>query len=461
MTARREFFLDTLLVGLVIASIFLSSKVWTDPTRYNSVQTDRPRVQSQPYVPEWTMPDIYRPTRVTVTLPDGTGAFGGPDSAVYSRVWRVVHPLLRSLRPIGIPRTVDDVDFEAWKELPSISLVLPVLAPFAEWGDRWGWNTFGLRSEVHLRIDRVILFLGDPGGMVFAGPTGNWQMIYLREPDLQALTELVHGLDASHLHEFAPLPADKAERETWVPSPGTIPLLELEVLQPDRVAVLNRFFPDLSVVRQIEENRSKSDDVDLNATSYTDGQKLIRIYNYGAIEYYSPDRSAGTAAPSFTQALTMAQDFVAAHGGWPQDIALTHWETIGNRVVLTFDLQKGVSGVPPLVSRHGYLSVGVTADRVVYLLREPSVRVMPTGPRRALTSVQDALGTLSEERPWTKFEKVRDVSLVYLSLSGHQQQMAEPYWVISLTWGPPYFIQALSLRESDGKRILPDLPIRP
>lgn len=455
MTYRRDRLLDALLAVLVLVSLVLSSRVWTDPTRYTSIPSDRPRVQSQPYVPEWTMPDIYRPEQVMVQLPDGRGTYGGPDSALYFQVWRQAKLVLQRLQPIGLPRPVPEAELEPWREGPMITLFLPVSQPLSEWADLWGWTVFGLRAEADFMVDRVYLFPKATGGVIFGGPAGRWRMINLTEPDLARFQEIIEGIEVQYLHAFEPLPTDRAVQEVQAPDPRFAPLLEMTAAQPDRAAVLSRFFPDLSVVRQIEEKRQNSDDLDQNATSYTDGQKLVRIYHYGAIEFYAPDRTVGTSPPTLSQALAMAEEFVTAHGGWPQEIVLTNWETLGNRITLTFDYRKGVSGALPTFSRHGFLKVEVAQDKVVYLFREPSPRLVPSGSNQALIDVQEALRHLAEEKLWTRYEKVRDAYVVYLFHSGHQRQVVEPYWVIHLTWGEPYYVNALAYTAT-GERVLPE-----
>jgi hypothetical protein len=461
VTAWRGLVLDLLLAFLVVGSLLLSSRVWTDPTRYEVARTEQPRVQPQPYAPTWTMPDIYRPVRIMVTLPDGQGTWSGPDSETYSRIWRAAKPLLQGLRPIGLPTVVGEGDLDAWRQGPVITLVLPLAMPLAEWADRWEWNAFGLRTESGHRVDRVVLFAGNPGGILFEGPEARLRMSHLFEPDLTELAGLVATIPVSDWRPHSALPDDKVDRLLHSPDIGHVALPRAIPVYPDRTAVLSRFFPDLSVVRQIDEKELKGADLGLTATSYTDGQKLVRIYDYGAIEYYAPDRAAGSLPPSFVQALNLAQNFVTAHGGWPQNVALTGWETVGNRVILTFDLHQGASNLPPVMTRHGFLRVTATADRVVHLFRDPAVQVDITGPNRPVISVREALRILSEERPWTRFEKVRDAALVYLLHEGPGRNALEPVWVISLTWGRPFYVRALAVPADGGGRLLSDVPRRP
>lgn len=81
---------------------------------------------------------------------------------------------------------------------------------------------------------------------------------------------------------------------------------------------ISSFFNDFSVARKIQERDG--------AVIYTDGQRGLRIYSNGALEYSSPVAKDQKRDIGFYEALKVAVDFVNTHGGWPHGSYLDSYE---------------------------------------------------------------------------------------------------------------------------------------
>ncbi|HEY8345830.1 MAG TPA: hypothetical protein VIL07_00980 [Symbiobacteriaceae bacterium] len=429
MQQRREVFLNGLLALLVLSSILLSARLLYSPGETSPVGGT---ADVQPPPPDWQgeMPDVYRPERILVQPRADRGALLLPGSAPYEAMWKTVWSLLAESEP-------DWSAVEVYPDrvvAPAVTLVLPVPAPLEHWAEQWGWDAPD-PSLGSVRIDRVRLLTGEEAGMVLSGPAGDAYRIRSLSPDQrQRLQNQVADLDESLFTEYRPVSVvDESIRllaGLTVPALDAVPWARVSGLTPDPVWEKIRYFPDLSVVRQIDET---------NAQSYTDGQRLLRILASGVLEYRTADLD-GTG-PDLQQALELIEDWVMARGGWPEDLVLTGWIQQETRTILTFEDR--VAGPLPVETAGGALRVHVIADagnprsaRVTFLQRYPEL--LPAFDRKVLLPVispEEVLQTAADRYPQVlKASAVRDLYLAYLvqpgSRPGDVSWHIEPVWVI-------------------------------
>jgi regulatory protein YycH of two-component signal transduction system YycFG len=130
----------------------------------------------------------------------------------------------------------------------------------------------------------------------------------------------------------------------------SLPTLQWEREKLDYQRLLKVFFIDMSLVRRIEEKDG--------AVIYTDGQKGVRIYSGGAVEY----AMAGGRGRflSGERALAMAGEIIALYGGWSSSLHL--WVPPGFESPVARQKLFFLTYVEgrPLISPEGGVSLSVT-----------------------------------------------------------------------------------------------------
>ncbi len=176
--------------------------------------------------------------------------------------------------------------------------------------------------------------------------------------DLLLRFDRAEGLPTYRLADEEDLPPEAAAvftREVYLPE-GEVGLpvqrWEQERLDVDRL--LKVFFIDMSLVRRIDEKDG--------AVIYTDGQKGVRIYPAGAVEYTAAVAREGLLSGS--PALAMAGEIIALYGGWTAGLYL--WTPPGpeppeSRQQLLFT---PYAGGRPLISSEGGVSLSVSSRGV-------------------------------------------------------------------------------------------------
>ncbi|MGM0651203.1 MAG: two-component system activity regulator YycH [Bacillota bacterium] len=96
--------------------------------------------------------------------------------------------------------------------------------------------------------------------------------------------------------------------------------LNISPEQLDQDLILKTFFVDYSMARVIEEKDG--------ALIYTDGEKGLRLSSTG-LEFSSPLREEGQAAPTYSDALITGSSLIGYHGGWLDNLRLTSLELTG------------------------------------------------------------------------------------------------------------------------------------
>ncbi|MGE5675215.1 MAG: hypothetical protein ACM3XM_15305, partial [Mycobacterium leprae] len=317
----------------------------------------------------------------------------------------------------------------------TITVVLPIALRMEEWGSNWGWNTNKMTNPFII-VDKVTLTLGATPAVYLSGPSGSIYPIGpLGDKDAKQLQELVAKMDPSLFHKERPLalkdPGIHLAVGLTVPDIVEVPSARMAVRAPDEATEEARYFPDLSVVRQIDERDAKS---------FTDGQRLLRLSAAGVLEYRTVSTSG--FAPELKRAKDDIEDWMNTHGGWPQDLILTHYKQQSGRAAnLTFELRS--NGPYPVESLNGAIRVEVTgnrvdpgADSVTYFKRFPDTTAFAFGdtsypvitPEEALKKAQAAYESVFAQ------DSVREVHMAYQigSDDGKLSWWLEPSWVIKV-----------------------------
>lgn len=422
MERFKEHFLNGTLVVLVASSVALSSRVWFPHATPSPPAAKEALVQTPPPALDRRMPDVFRPERIIVERKDGQVAILPIGPGPYSAMWRLTRELLLEVRPSTGPLTsLDDETVPA--EVERVTLALPGILKMGEWADRWGWSTSG-QLNLAVRVDRVVFHFGK-SVMVSLGAAGaTYWFGPVPDADAKRLQDAIknlppaaftkrHAFDQKNLNVVI-LPG------VAVPEVKEVPVAVARTRRPDVTAEEARFFPDLSVVRQIDER---------DATSLTDGQRLVRVTAVGALEYRTAE-SAGQP-PDLARALATAQDWVGTHGGWPQELLFVHYLQLPGKTRLYFELRS--TGPFPVESAGGGLQVDMAADRVTEFQRYPDlVETQFTQRKMAIISPEAALQYAAGETTLFLFESVRDIHLAYMLRQ--RLQPLEADWVLEPSW---------------------------
>lgn len=422
MVTVKDHILNGLLTILVASSVALSAQVWFPSGPQGLPGAKEAQVQSPPPEVDRRMPDVFRPERIVVTRTDGQQAVFQSGTVLHGSLWRLTEGLLSDIRPGYTPPRSDEAETEA-AESESVTLFLPVPLRLVEWADQWRWSLFGLTNQLS-HIDRVTFVLGKGAGIYLSGPDGvTHQMGPFATTDQRILQEWIKELDAGLFGKHRPLDTKNLSVRL---QPGLtvrelvgMPMATVRARKPDQTAEVTRFFPDMSVVRQIDEQDAKS---------FTDGQRLLRFTTAGVVEFKTVYPTGVT--PEFSRGLQVAQEWVATHGGWPQEVILERFTQEPGTLSLRFELR--TSGPFPVETGTGALVVDLTADRVSYLRRFPEfTELVFTREQRMVITPEEALRAAAEQAPLALLNEVRDLYPAYLL---HQGRQGEPEWALEPVW---------------------------
>lgn len=444
MHSLKERLLDGLVFLFVIISILLSSRIWFPADPGIRAAAKEARVEAQPAGVDRRMPDLFRPERILVKRRDGAVAVLQMGTGPYNQAWALSQSVLTRLRPAVTLAASPESDEEA-VQTDAITLLLPAPLRLSEWSEHWNWNSFGF-SNLALRMDRVTFETGKRQGVYMAGPlAGAYRASPLTESEIEAVSGLVNAMDKSLF--FSPRRLNigdlsvRALRDVWVPNAQTMPLGGVRPQKPIQTVEEARFFPDLSVVREIQEQ---------GATSFTDGQRLLRLAGDGILEYRTADIRG--YAPELFRGIAYLQEWVAQHGGWPQDLVLTRFAQDSGKARFQFDLR--MQGPYPVETVGGALLIDlISVDRVTYLKRFPDfVSVTFTKAQVSIISPEEALKSAIDPVPAFLFEPIRHVEPVFLlqlqGVTGQFEWSLEPAWLFLVGDGRVY----VPARSDLGKR---------
>ncbi|MBP2019469.1 hypothetical protein J2Z79_002908 [Symbiobacterium terraclitae] len=426
-SGRREALLNLLLLVLVATSLLLSARIWTPAPLFGDPGTTEPNVKLQPPPIVREMPEVFRPTRVSIRDGEGGWAEVHAGSPTYRTLWRPIRQAITGLDVGGGPTLIGRVP-DLSQAGPSLQLHLPVALMVSEWADLWQWNVTALRNGA-IWVDRLTIVLGEPASVYLSGPPGfALHLADLPGEQRKALADRIEQIDPSLFRPYRSLELEDlgltALPDVVVPEVKQMPAARITVSLPDEREEELRYFPDLTVVRRIDER---------DARSLTDGQRLLRITGTGLLQFRTADASADEEVPRLARALEIARQWVGSLGGWPQDLVLRRYVREEQRGRLEFGVNTGWTY--PVESLPGAVQVHVSAaQRVVYFERAPTVQnVTFDGEPLAIITPEAALAHALPAAPVLKTEPVRSMYLTYLlkpGADGSGQWVADPTWVI-------------------------------
>ncbi len=330
---------------LVLGSLVLSYLLWFGaPTYEFSKPITSERIQ---FSSSRSLLEMVTPDRVIYTPEEGLYHIFRPGEDLYQVASNTLRVTLQEVE--GLQSASKEEGLEAWQ---GQGLCLEYQYPFP-------WQVLAGVESPPLNVKAFrLLWEGEAAWLVTV--EGDYYKIGLpgslpgsRSGLLKRISE-AQGLMAYRKADLSDIPEGMNvtfRRDIYLPLEElSLPVLQWEREKLDYERLLKVFFIDMSLVRRIEEKDG--------AVIYTDGQKGVRIYSGGAVEYTMAGGRGRLL--SGERALTMAGEIIALYGGWSSSLHLwvpPGFELPGARQKLFF--LPYVEG-KPLVSPEGGVSLSVT-----------------------------------------------------------------------------------------------------
>jgi len=422
-----------ILVFLVGLSVVLTGILWFGVRPLPAVNLSPAEDPIQLGLTKETI-DLLIPVRALVALEDGSLALLEPGSPLFQEGWAEVVGKMEQK--------------ELWLQPPSWE---PAPGPPDLVPGTWQWD-FPLALSLDCWRDLLHHEAGNggtapamarliltPGGEAYIcdeeGAYYPWDLdLRLPLPDAAGLP--LYRQPEVEGFTFAPGVYVPAE-ELFLPVLGAT----VETLPAESVA--STFFVDMSLVRRIKERDE--------AVIYTDGQRALRLYPSGVLEYNFPGLQEKTATLSFLTAWERSRLFVEQHGGWPPEIRAGEitGEVHDGAQHFRLNYYQYQKGIPLRLPRPA-LSLSVNSGGVVTYERLVVTPYQIDYPR-SLVNPLDLLAAAARGQEEKETEvHVTGISLAYFGRpAGGREYLLEPVWIIEMD-GEQFFYAAQS-----GKPVRP------
>ncbi|HZK25541.1 MAG TPA: hypothetical protein VFC74_09195 [Oscillospiraceae bacterium] len=411
----RERIKSVILFVLIITSVFLTTKLLFGRPYWETA--------SPPAYEQVTFGDL-RPLQEQI-LPvlrlgeDVDWLQLQPWDEGYQEAWEWLNWLFR---PRQAPTTTSLPDFTGLQVRLDFSLPVE-----PNW---WVTN----RQLNGLEIRQAVWFAEAPQAVWYQAANGKWLRGELTLPEqwesqLNELFAVGLKLRAAAAEELAIQPAAGS-----VLLPQEVPRLAVHTITAENLEtekLLGSFFVNLALVRRIEEGDG--------AVIYTDGQKGLRIFSHGELEFNAPENIPGANPQSLVDTLQQGAQYLQLMGGWPDHLYLQKaqltaqsikWEQRYTQELIFQSVQKGV----PLLGTNPTLRLYFSDRGVIYYHRQIYLLGSPVGtpsplvkPHQAVAAVAAALGTAVEEQRLVAVSPV-----LYFGSKATRQSLARPVWQVQL-----------------------------
>lgn len=403
---------------LVLVSLILSYLLWFGAPSYEfskPITSERIQFSNSRSLLEMIMPD-----RVIYTPEEGLYHIFRPGEDLYQVAFNTLRATLQEVESLQ-PASKEE-GLEAWQ---GQGLCLEYQYPFP-------WPVLAGLESPPLDV-KAFRFLWESEAVWLETVEGSYYKLGLPVSRFDLLQRIMEaeGLMAYRKAVLSDLPAGMNVtfgRDIYLPLGELyLPTLQWEREKLDHSRLLKVFFIDMSLVRRIEEKDG--------AVIYTDGQKGVRIYSGGAVEYTMAGGRGRLL--SGERALAMAGEIIALYGGWSSSLHL--WvppgiEFPGARHKLFF--LSYVEG-KPLVSPEGGISLSVTemgAQTYFRQLLTPTAQALSAGATiSASLALERALEYVAEERGLqTKIEITGFYPGYYHRQPLSEQKLILPAWFLEV-----------------------------
>lgn len=371
----REGLKTLLLLALVLCSVFLTARLLFGVPPLETV--------APPAYEKLAFGEL-RPTdrQVLPVLRFGLQQFY-PWSPGYALAWESIRQLIGSAPGISPERQA--------KPDPGEGAQLLVTFPLPVTPEVWG----AAPPDGLPPVTAIAWLAVDPGALWYQGARGDWLRATATNSRItpETLENIFRGAPAFRLADRQEWTNLGLELEDEVLLPVSLPALAPRSVMREDLDIdklLRSVFPNQPLVRRIEEREG--------ADIYTDGQKGLRLFDYGEVEFSSPKSEPGLEEMTLLTALRRTAQYLQLMGGWPEHLFVGRIAPEGPEdrgeiyAVAFFSVQHGIpllQQVPPVRLRF--------SDRgVVSYNRQVLVLGAETGPAKKLLSPLAAAASLAE-----------------------------------------------------------------
>lgn len=407
---NKDSVLGWILIALVGISLFLSYAIWAQipgglPT-FKDAKTDN----------KLDLATVVSPIKIAVHLGNSSHTIIKNSSHFYDEIVKYSDNALALLWSENLPETVDlSSDYFTHKKGIEVFYPTPLPAPFIK-------QLLDVETKDSLDdklIDSYIIIKNKYSVELFLrDDEDNYYKVggNLESPELD---ELIDGIADTNPPMYANLPSGNANISI---SPNTyvslqhyeLPVYSLNDDKNQEDHQVEKFFNDFSIVRRIQEKDG--------AVIYTDGQRGLRIYPNGALEYNFPGNKEKKDL-GFYDTLNIAVDFINTRGGWPQEAYLSSFslEKSDDSVIYKFNFRIRLEGYP-VISDEEYFCVSVEGNQVKNFYKN-IIKAETTGQTMDLISPIRALDIAVAQK---NVKKIDDIYPAYYI----KNNSINPVWII-------------------------------
>ena len=463
---KAEVVENLILAFLVFLSVGLSARIWLGTQVRVSGSDSAVYHALSPVGEAYYLSTAVTPGRIVVHLGEDRHTVFLPGFSGYERVWSAVTSSLREIDAAFLekpsPPSVEKSTVEMLRRTPGIELIISPPIHFGTWlevlsmipgasASEPGGPGGGRVTVRHYQVDRVAVFWdGSMRGFVRRADTGDYFELAFKGQTGKP-REIVE-LSSSVVPGYRELTNEKGvpvQEGIFVPKrPPYIARVEVnpEPVDPERTAA--QFFPDLTVIRRVEERDG--------CTVFTDGKGWLRVLGNGFLEFTRTDRARNPAGGlGVTGALGSAIEFIRFHGGWPEGMYLSSLAVAGdyeglpdNGVIYKLGFRARYRGIPVL-GEEGAVQVSVSSRGVLVYTRLPRQFGKSKEEPRQVLGADDALASLRAFLEKSGEHRLPIVADMYLAYSGArasvdtaQKGFIEPVWALCLADGRTVLVDA-------------------
>ncbi|MBT9172435.1 MAG: hypothetical protein DDT21_00816 [Syntrophomonadaceae bacterium] len=356
----------------------------------------------------------------------------------HDRIWETIRQLLAEAQGTSLERQEKPNPGEDGQLLVQFPLPVPP--------EVWA----GAPQSEMPAIAAIAWLAIDPGAIWYLDERGDWLRAVPANfrLDRETLRETFNGVASFHPADRQEWAALGLELEEEILLPASLPVLAPRFVLREELdfdKLLRSIFPHLTLVRRIEEREG--------AVIYTDGQKGLRLFDSGEVEFSAPKSEPGLERMTLLTALRRTAQYLQLMGGWPEHLFVSRFtpegafvpSARGNKYAVTFfSAQHGkrlLQQAPPLRLRFSDRGI-ISYSRQIRLLGDKAGKAgILVSPLTAAASLAEALAG-QERKP-----SIKEVfAAYYIREPVGPQSVAQPVWALVCSDGRTAVVHGYSGR---------------
>jgi regulatory protein YycH of two-component signal transduction system YycFG len=415
----------SVLFGLVILSLLLTSKLWSDiPTNRKITGAD----STVPVFYDYKMEaeDILKPPYIWINLDNNIHTKVYANTNEYDNVWSNVKEIVTDWangQNMQFTRISKDDWIQTQAEILSIKYTSPIrlskevikeLFPSAD-----------IPKEL-INSEEVVIVPGTQTAILFRNENEYFRALTGTEKG-NVLREKIISTARNQVNQYIQLPSNIAgiPVDSIIFVPVITPLLEeflVQVIDVKPEDLARTFFADISLARKINERNG--------AIVFIDGQRGLRIFPNGAVEFNravlgTPDKRNGD------NHIEIMTSFVNNHGGWVENLSIHRVDRFSAYDQNTYLIKYGINGIQ-IRGIQKLLEITIEENQIrdFYRLYHGIKGKGEKYPIISATEALDILVPILREYPTVRGNSITSVELCYIWRQSGDDTILTPGWVI-------------------------------